>query len=113
VTRSFRPQRRRSAGAPAAADVDALVRAATQARAGRQQGYRARSLELYGWICARCAREFEADTLHLLTVHHKDGNHDHNPPDGSNWENLCVYCHEAEHTVGELGDYLTGRDRPR
>jgi hypothetical protein len=20
-----------------------------------------------------------------------------NPPDGSNWENLCVYCHDDEH----------------
>ena len=52
------------------------------------------------------------ETLHLLTVHHKDGNHEYNPPDGSNWENLCAYCHEAEHTKGLLGDYLTGRDTP-
>ena len=29
---------------------------------------------------------------------HKDHNHDNNPPDGSNWENLCIYCHENEHT---------------
>jgi hypothetical protein len=33
-----------------------------------------------------------------LTVHHKDHNHDNNPPDGSNWELLCVYCHDYEHT---------------
>ena len=32
-----------------------------------------------------------------LTVHHKDHNHDNNPPDGSNWELLCVYCHDDEH----------------
>jgi hypothetical protein len=32
-----------------------------------------------------------------LTVHHKDHNHDNNPPDGSNWENLCLYCHDNEH----------------
>ncbi len=25
------------------------------------------------------------------------GNHDNNPPDGSNWELLCIYCHENEH----------------
>jgi HNH endonuclease len=87
------------------------VREAQTARLARLQGYRERSLALHGWICARCAREFEAADLHLLTVHHKDGNHDNNPPDGGNWENLCVYCHEAEHTVGALGDYLTGRDR--
>jgi hypothetical protein len=111
MTRSFRPQRRR-ATKPAAArpTVDDLVREAKTARAARVQGYRERSLAMHGWICARCAREFEADTLHLLTVHHKDGNHDNNPPDGSNWENLCVYCHEDEHTRGMLGDYLTGRD---
>jgi hypothetical protein len=32
-----------------------------------------------------------------LTVHHKDHNHDNNPPDGSNWELLCLYCHDHEH----------------
>jgi len=30
-----------------------------------------------------------------LTVHHRDHNHDNNPPDGSNWELLCVYCHDT------------------
>ena len=35
--------------------------------------------------------------LKELTVHHKDHNHDNNPPDGSNWELLCVYCHDHEH----------------
>ena len=117
MARSFRPRRRRAAGTTGAAGdrppVAALVEEAKAARAARRQGYRERSLALHGWICARCAREFEAADLHLLTVHHKDGDHDHNPPDGSNWENLCVYCHEAEHTVGDLGDYLTGRDRDR
>ncbi|MBI3770034.1 MAG: HNH nuclease family protein [Deltaproteobacteria bacterium] len=111
MTRSFRPSRRRAStptsARPPLAD---LVREAKTKQAARAQGYRERSLALHGWICARCAREFEADTLHLLTVHHKDGNHEHNPPDGSNWENLCAYCHEAEHTRGILGDYLTGRD---
>ncbi|HEY5634211.1 MAG TPA: HNH endonuclease, partial [Burkholderiaceae bacterium] len=24
--------------------------------------------------------------------------HDDNPPDGSNWELLCTYCHEHEHS---------------
>ena len=114
MTRSFRPQRRRATTPTAARpSVEELVREANTARAARAQGYRERSLAMHGWICARCAREFEADTLHLLTVHHKDGNHDNNPPDGSNWENLCVYCHEAEHTTHTLGDYLTGRDRRR
>ena len=110
--RSFKPRRRRGTGSTGP-PLDALVAEAKAARAARAQGYRERSLALHGWICARCAREFERDTLYLLTVHHKDGNHDNNPPDGSNWENLCVYCHEAEHMAGILGDYLTGRDRPK
>jgi HNH endonuclease len=59
--------------------------------------YRERALKILSWICARCAREFPASRLRELTVHHKDGNHHHNPPDGSNWEMLCIYCHENEH----------------
>jgi hypothetical protein len=59
--------------------------------------YRERALKILPWICTRCAREFPASRLRELTVHHKDGNHDHNPSDGSNWELLCVYCHENEH----------------
>ncbi len=106
--RSFRPSKRRQ-DRPSV-DTSALVREARQQALGRAQGYRERSLALYGWICAKCAREFEADTLHLLTVHHKDGNHNNNPPDGSNWENLCVYCHDDEHSRGLLADYLSGRD---
>jgi hypothetical protein len=59
--------------------------------------YRERSLKIHGLICGRCGREFDHTNRHLLTVHHKDGNHLNNPPNGSNWENLCVYCHEEEH----------------
>jgi hypothetical protein len=72
------------------------------------EDYRERSLAIHGLICARCAREFDDSTRHLLTVHHKDGNHRNNPPDGSNWENLCVYCHDDAHSRGLLGDYLGG-----
>jgi len=72
--------------------------------------YRKRSLEIHGMICAKCAREFSWEDRHLLTVHHKDGNDKNNPPDGSNWENLCVYCHEDEHSRGILGDYLREDD---
>ncbi|MBI4698774.1 MAG: HNH nuclease family protein [Nitrospirae bacterium] len=68
--------------------------------------YREGSLKIHGLICAKCGREFDLKTSHLLTVHHKDGNSRNNPPDGSNWENLCVYCHEDEHSRGLLGDYL-------
>jgi len=73
------------------------------------EDYRERSLALHGLICARCAREFDASNRHLLTVHHRDGNHHNNPPDGSNWENLCVYCHDDAHSRGLLGDYYGGR----
>ncbi len=72
------------------------------------EDYRERSLALQGSLCARCGREFDALHRHLLTVHHKDGNHHNNPPDGSNWENLCAYCHEDVHSRGLLGDYLGG-----
>ena len=68
--------------------------------------YREQSLKIHGLICAKCAREFDFKTRHLLTVHHKDGNHHNNPPDGSNWENLCRDCHDDEHSRGTLGDYL-------
>ncbi len=63
-----------------------------------QQGYRDRALKLYPWICGRCAREFVYSNLRELTVHHKDHNHDNNPSDGSNWELLCLYCHDNEHS---------------
>ena len=68
--------------------------------------YRELSLKIHGLICAKCAREFHYKDRHLLTVHHKDGNPLNNPADGSNWENLCVYCHENEHSRGLLGDYF-------
>ena len=77
--------------------VDEIVRELKQPVSKRVE-YRERSLKIHGLICARCAREFDSKTRHLLTVHHKDGNHLNNPPDGSNWENLCVYCHDEEHT---------------
>jgi len=63
----------------------------------RESGYRARALKLFPWICGRCAREFDARNLSELTVHHIDHNHDNNPDDGSNWELLCIYCHDEEH----------------
>ena len=62
-----------------------------------ESSYRERALKLFPWICGRCAREFPASRLRELTVHHKNGNHDDNPLDGSNWELLCIYCHENEH----------------
>ena len=66
--------------------------------AKRESGYREKSLKLYPWVCGRCAREFTRTNLRELTVHHRDHNHDNNPLDGSNWELLCLYCHDEEHT---------------
>jgi len=74
----------------------------------RDEGYRERSLAIHGLVCAKCGRTFESANRQLLTVHHRDGNHHNNPPDGSNWENLCVYCHEDAHSRELLGDYLAG-----
>ncbi len=74
------------------------------------EDYRERSLAIHGLICAHCGREFSGPNRQLLTVHHKDGNHHNNPPDGSNWENLCVYCHENAHSREVLGDYLSAGD---
>ena len=62
-----------------------------------ERSYREQALKIYPWICGRCAREFTSANLRELTVHHRDHNHANNPPDGSNWELLCVYCHDNEH----------------
>ena len=77
----------------------------------RQQGYRERALKLFPHVCARCAREFAGKRLKELTVHHKDHNHEHNPPDGSNWELLCIYCHDHEHEKSAQAGYGSGSGR--
>src|SRR5437762_10886126 len=77
--------------------LDRIVAEARRAAAKREQGYRERALKIYPWICGRCAREFTHANLRELTVHHRDHDHDNNPPDGSNWELLCLYCHDNEH----------------
>ena len=82
---------------PDNARLDRVVAEARRARELRERGYRERALKLFPWICGRCGREFDRTTVQQLTVHHRDHNHDHNPPDGSNWELLCVYCHDDEH----------------
>ena len=77
--------------------LDRLVLEARRAADKRAEGYREKALKIYPWICGRCAREFTHTNLRELTVHHRDHNHDNNPPDGSNWELLCLYCHDNEH----------------
>lgn len=77
--------------------TDDVIAAALRDRRNREAGYREQALKIYPWICGRCGREFGRERLRELTVHHKDHNHDNNPPDGSNWELLCLYCHDNEH----------------
>jgi len=77
--------------------LDRVVAEAQRNRAQREQGYREQALKLYPWVCGRCAREFSRGNLHELTVHHRDHDHDNNPAEGSNWELLCLYCHDNEH----------------
>jgi len=63
----------------------------------RATSYRERALKMYPWICGRCSREFSRQNITELTVHHRDHDHDNNPQDGSNWELLCLFCHDNEH----------------
>jgi hypothetical protein len=89
------------------ADIDSQDRIVAEARrnqAEREKTYRAQALKMYPWICGRCGREFDGKKLRELTVHHRDHNHDNNPPDGSNWELLCLYCHDNEHARQQVAD---------
>jgi hypothetical protein len=91
------------------AKLDRVVADARRAREQRDRGYREQALKLYPWICGRCAREFTRANLHELTVHHRDHDHDNNPEDGSNWELLCLYCHDNEHQ--RLIEQATGKGK--
>jgi len=64
----------------------------------REKTYRERALKLFPHVCGKCGREFSGKKLKELTVHHRDHDHENNPPDGSNWELLCLYCHDNEHS---------------
>lgn len=78
--------------------LDQVVADAIKNRDIREKDYRALALKMYPWICGRCEREFSRQNLSELTVHHRNHDHDYNPDDGSNWELLCVYCHDNEHS---------------
>jgi 5-methylcytosine-specific restriction endonuclease McrA len=82
---------------PDHARLDRVVAEARRHSSEREATYRERALKLFPWICGRCGREFSGARLRELTVHHKDHSHDNNPLDGSNWELLCLYCHDNEH----------------
>ncbi|TDI41255.1 MAG: HNH nuclease family protein [Acidobacteria bacterium] len=95
---------------PSAGD-DKLYEITAEARRNQQRRentYRERALKLFPWVCGRCGREFSGKKLKELTVHHKDHDHDNNPPDGSNWELLCLYCHDNEHSRYSAADWYDG-----
>lgn len=85
-----------------------IVAAARRDLEKRQQGYREQALALFPHICARCGREFSGKDLRDLTVHHKDGNHMNNPVDGSNWELLCISCHDDTHQDAQRVNFFAG-----
>ncbi len=85
-------------------NIKQIVSEAHRSQRDREKTYRERALKLFPWICGHCGREFEGKRLKELTVHHKDHNHDNNPPDGSNWELLCIYCHDNEHSRDQVAD---------
>ena len=103
--RPFSVKKKKAADKSDTRTVEDIVRELKQS-GSPVSDYRQQSLEIHGLICAKCGREFDFNNQHLLTVHHKDGNHRNNPLDGSNWENLCIYCHDDEHSRGILGDYF-------
>lgn len=86
-------------------NIESMIAEAIKNRQQRERGYREQALKLFPHVCARCGREFSGKRLRELTVHHKDQNHDNNPPDGSNWELLCIYCHDDEHSRFEDAEY--------
>jgi len=98
--------------------LDKIVSDARRHQDERAKTYREQALKLYPWICGRCEREFTRANLAELTVHHRNHNHDDNPADGSNWELLCLYCHDNEHqrqleaqghtSTGSAADITTG-----
>ncbi len=102
-------------GRDSEAVLDRVVAQARRDAKERDQGYRERALKMYPWICGRCAREFDRSNLRELTVHHRNHDHDFNPADGSNWELLCIYCHDNEHSryIDHTGgSALDAEDRP-
>ena len=88
--------------------MEQLIADARRDREEREKSYRERALKMFPWVCGRCGREFSGKKLRELTVHHRDHNHDNNPPDGSNWELLCIYCHENEHSRYLEADWHDG-----
>ena len=88
--------------------MDRIVAETRRSWEQREQSYRGKALKIHPWVCACCGREFSGKRLRELTVHHKDHNHENNPEDGSNWELLCLYCHDNEHSRQEVAESYGG-----
>ena len=97
---------------PDAGGPDNVVAEARRQQELREKTYRERALKIFPWVCAHCGREFSGKKLRELTVHHKDHNHDNNPSDGSNWELLCIYCHDNEHSRRLVADEYSDEAAP-
>ena len=63
--------------------LDQIIADIRHDRERQEKTYRGQALKMFPWICARCGREFSGKRVRELTVHHKDHNHDNNPPDGA------------------------------
>jgi hypothetical protein len=101
-----------AANIPPRDDLHELIAKARGDRERRDHSYRSRALALFPPVCGLCGRDFAGNKLRELTVHHKDHNHDNNPPDGSNWELLCLYCHENEHARKDVADAYASYAEP-
>ena len=88
--------------------LDPIVAQFRRDKAREESTYRARALKLLPHVCGHCGREFEGRRLSELTVHHKDSDHTNNPPDGSNWELLCFFCHDNEHARNNVSGAISG-----
>lgn len=99
------PMKKKHWTPPSAERKAQLEKMLRQTTLDRQQGYRDQALKLLPHLCANCGREFSGQHLRELTVHHKDHNWKNNPQDGSNWELLCLFCHDHEHEKHKLAGY--------
>jgi 5-methylcytosine-specific restriction endonuclease McrA len=85
--------------------LDRIIAGVRQDQELQEKTYRGRALKMFPWVCALCGREFSGKKVRELTVHHKDHNHDNNPLDGSNWQLLCIYCHDNEHSRDQVAEW--------
>ncbi len=68
----------------------------------------ANSPSRFTWICAKCGREFDGKSAAADRPPQRRQPPQY-PPNCSNWENLCVYCHDDEHSRLILAEYLNGK----